>query len=109
MPTCLAVGCTNTTSKAKEKEESKSFHCIPDPVKNRSLCMRWLNNMANAKWNINNFEANKNRVLCSDHFYPNCFARDLMSELLETEEFHQRKKRDQKLIEGAIPIAKVLS
>ena len=59
--------------------------------------------MDNAKWNINNFKANKNRVLCSDHFHTNCFARDLMSELLDTDKFRQRKKRDRKLVEGAIP------
>ena len=103
MPTCLAVGCSNTTGKLKDKEKPKSFHRIPDQLKNRLLCERWLNNMDNAKWNINNFKANKNRVLCSDHFHTNCFARDLMSELLDKDKFQQRKKRDRKLVEGAIP------
>ncbi|XP_066916354.1 uncharacterized protein [Clytia hemisphaerica] len=103
MPSCLALGCTNTTGKPKEKEEPKSFHRIPDPQKYRLLSARWLNNMANAKWNLYNFEANRNRVLCSDHFHLNCYARDLMAELLGTDKFHQRKRRDRKLVEGAIP------
>ena len=104
MPACLAVGCTNKTGKPlKDEENPKSFHQIPDPTKNHSLCARWLNNMANAAWNINNFEASRNRVLCSDHFHSNCFARDLMTELLDKEKFPQRKKPDTKLVEGAIP------
>ena len=50
MPLCLVVGCSKITGRIKDK--STSFHQIPDPKKNRSLCASLLNNMGNAKWNI---------------------------------------------------------
>ena len=59
--------------------------------------------MANAKWNINNFEFSRNRVLCSDHFHSSCFERNMQSELLDKDDFPQRKKPNRKLIDGAIP------
>ena len=36
--------------------ETKKFFKVPDPKNNRDSCSRWLHNIGNAKWNINNFE-----------------------------------------------------
>ena len=93
MPSCLAFGCNNTSGRIK----GKSFFKIPDPKKHRELCSRWLHNMGNSKWKINNFIPSKDRVLCSDHFNPSCFKRDLKAELCP---LYQKKIA---LVEGAIP------
>ena len=93
MPSCNARGCGNTSGRIK----GKSFFKVPDPKKNRESCARWLHNMGNAKWNVNNFVLTSNRVVCSDHFHPLCFERDLKAELCPL------FKRRSNLVHGAIP------
>lgn len=93
MPTCLAFGCSNTSVNGK----NKSFFRFPDAKKNRTQCIRWLHNMGNAKWNINNFVPGDRR-LCSDHFHDDCFERDLKFELMP----HYGKSK-KKLKPGAVP------
>ena len=70
MPSCLAYRCSNTTGKVKDKH----FYRFPDPNKEKLRAVRWLPNMGNSKYTINNFVASRNKVLCEDHFHPNCIA-----------------------------------
>ena len=37
------------------------------------IVTRFLHNIGNAKWNINNFELKAHRVMCIDHFHVDCF------------------------------------
>ena len=70
---CLAFGCSNATGSKNRPPEQKSYFKIPDPKveKHREQCARWLYNMGNANYNIDNFEAKSYRVVCSDHVHPN--------------------------------------
>lgn len=69
---CAAFGCHNDS----KKERNVSFHRFP---KNENLRKRWI-----AKLSRENFEISKHTVLCSEHFEPTCFERDLGAELLGT-------------------------
>ena len=95
MPSCLAFGCTNTTGRTVEK----SFYKIPNPKNEKARASRWLHNMGNARWTVNNFVASKDRVLCSDHFHPDCFKRDLKFELMP----HLMKTKKRDFVPGAVP------
>ena len=70
---CCAFGCLND-SRAVRKEHGVSFHCLP---KEGSLLQQWL-----AKISRVDFVVIKDTQLCSDHFEPDCFKRDLKAELL---------------------------
>ena len=98
---CLAFGCNNATGNKNRTPEPKTYFQIPDPKvqKYRDQCARWLHNMGNAKYNIKNFEARTHRVVCSDHFHPDCYKRDLRAELCPT--MYDPNKRS--LMDGAIP------
>ena len=89
MPSCLVFACSNKSGKLNE---TKNFFKVPDPKKNRESCSRWIHNIGNAKWNINNFEPKAHRVVCIDHFHTDCFERNLMSELLKN---HDWKKKNE--------------
>lgn len=93
MPSCLAFGCANRTGR-----DDKSYFKIPDPKKDPLLCSRWLHNIGNSKWTVKNFEASKDRVVCSNHFHPDCFKRDLKFELMP-----QYGRSVKTLKPGAIP------
>ena len=98
---CLAFGCNNATGNKNRTPEPKTYFQISDSKvqKYRDQCACWLHNMGNAKYNIQNFEAKPYRVVCCDHFHPDCFKRDLRAELCPT--MYDRKKKS--LVEGAIP------
>ena len=98
MPSCLAFGCANTNGRSVEV----SFYRIPDPKKDKARAARWLHNMGNSTWKISNFVATKDRVVCSDHFHPDCFKRDLKFELLPQTSQAKKKKRKE-LVPGAVP------
>ena len=77
---CQAIGCYNDSSRTK----GKSFYSIPDPVKERERCAKWIAALKSAKFNLNNYQYNRNHVVCSDHFEPRCFEHDLKAELCGT-------------------------
>ena len=79
--------------------EGKCYFKIPDPKENREQCTCWLHNTGNSKHDIKNFVAANHCVVCSDHFHPMCFKRDLKSELCPLYD----QKRAKNLVEGAIP------
>ena len=70
---CCAVGCSND-SRFVSKGQGISFHCFPTED---SLLKEWL-----AKISRVGLEVTKGTRLCSDHFEPDCFERDLRAELL---------------------------
>lgn len=75
-----AIGCYNDSSRTK----GKSFYSIPDPVKELERCAKWIAALKSAKFNLNNYQYNRNHVVCSDHFEPRCFEHDLKAELCGT-------------------------
>ena len=89
MPMCLAAGCTSFTG--KKNVEKKSFFRIPNPQNEYERAARWIHNMANSSLGINNFVANKDKVVCSDHFHPDCFKRNLKYELMPTQQYKQNR------------------
>ena len=52
--------------------------------------------MGNSTWKISNFITTKDRVVCSDHFHPDCFK------LLRQTSLAKKKKRKE-LVPGAVP------
>ena len=49
---CQAIGCYNDSSRTK----GKSFYSIPDPVKERERCAKWIAALKSAKFNLNNYQ-----------------------------------------------------
>lgn len=76
MPNCGASGCTNRSNDHPEK----SFHKLPS-AKKENLRKAWL-----AK--INRAIIPKELYICSDHFDPDCFERDLRVSLIFFFFFH---------------------
>ena len=81
---CMAVDCNNDSKWTK----GISFHGLP---KDDKLKNEWL-----AKINRVNPTISKNSVLCSEHFTPNCFERNLKAELVGV-------RGKAKLKQGAVP------
>ena len=94
---CQAFGCTSFTW--KKNVDKKSFYRIPNPLQEYARAARWIHNMSNVNLNVNHFVASKDKVVCSDHFHPDCFKRDLKYELIPT----QGHKLRRELISGAVP------
>ena len=82
MTNCGAPNCTNRSG----VKEGLSFHRIPKKVE---IQKKWLHNLK--RKNIP-----ENIFICSDHFEPNCFKRDLRAELMNT-----TPKKE--LVEDAVP------
>ena len=70
---CCAVGCSND-SRFVSKGQGISFHRFPTED---SLLKEWLAKISRAGLTVT-----KDTRLCSDHFEPDCFERDLRAELL---------------------------
>ena len=70
---CCAVGCSHDSGSVS-KEQGISFHRLPTES---SLLQEWL-----AKISRVDFVVTIDTRLCSDHFEPDCFERDLKAELL---------------------------
>ena len=70
---CCGVGCSND-SRFVSKGQGISFHRFPTED---SLLKEWL-----AKISRVGLEVTKDTRLCSVHFEPDCFERDLRAELL---------------------------
>ena len=93
MPSCAAFSCSNTTGRS-----NKQVFVIPNPIKNsaeKARAAKWLHNMGSI-YNIKTFSSLSMKVLCEDHFHPDCFKIDLKAKLLKGED---RKM----LVDGAIP------
>jgi len=84
---CRAVGCSND-SRFVSKGQGISFHRFPAED---SLSKEWLAKISRA-----GLEVTKDTLLCSVHFEPDCFERDLRAELLGS-------KGKRKLKPGAVP------
>ena len=97
MPMCLAADCTSFTG--KKNVDKKSFYRIPNPLNVYKRAARWIHNMANSSLDINKFVATNDKVVCSDHFHPDCFERDLKYELMPTKQNKPRRN----LCSGAVP------
>lgn len=67
---CFAVNCTNDSSKTK----GKSYHRFPAA---KSLKQQWLTKISRKDAN-----PTKESVVCSDHFTPDSYERNLQAELL---------------------------
>lgn len=67
MPNCAAFGCTSRSSNDAEL----SFHRVPSANKNNDCRKKWLSNIRRAG------NLPKDSVICSKHFEPTCFQRDL--------------------------------
>ncbi|XP_029440771.1 zinc finger and SCAN domain-containing protein 2-like isoform X2 [Rhinatrema bivittatum] len=81
MPQCQAYGCKNKLGKSP----GISFHAIPNPEKRPAEARRaaqWLKNIGTG-FTLETFKFGCHKVVCSAHFQPDCFERDLCSELLE--------------------------
>ena len=67
---CSAPGCSKT-----DKDKALHFHSLP--WKNKNLLKLWL-----TKMKLKNPSFTKHSRICSEHFAPECYQRDLRSELL---------------------------
>lgn len=65
---CIAFGCTNRS--AKDDCKGLSWHSLP--LSNKKLLDQWLIKIKRV-----NTPVNKNSVLCSQHFEPECFIKPL--------------------------------
>ena len=83
---CIAPGCRNTEKDKKDK--SIHFHRLP--ITKPLLLMKWI-----AKMKLKNPSISKCRYsrICSSHFTPDCFERDLQAELLGTKPKHRLKEQ----------------
>ena len=82
--TCIAAGCRNT-------QDDKALHFHSLPLKNDKLLKIWL-----SKLKLLNPPLHIGSRVCSAHFAPECYVRDLKHELLGM-------KKSGRLKEGAIP------
>ena len=73
---CAVADCKNSSYKGKTGS-GITFHCFP---KDSDTCKRWLTRGRRADRNINP----KTSRICSAHFLPNDYDRDLQAELLNT-------------------------
>ena len=75
---CQASGCSNR----RTDPGKKGFFAIPDPLKDRERCVKWLNNIGTDKFNIQTYVYHKSRVVCEEHFTPDCFKEDIMAKVM---------------------------
>ena len=92
MPSCKAFGCANTSGRTFPKI---SYYKFPNPEKEKARTERWLHNIGTG-CNINSFNF-QSSVVCSDHFHPNCFQKDMLAKTLKVTPKQNRLK------DGAIP------
>ncbi|PIK38322.1 hypothetical protein BSL78_24835 [Apostichopus japonicus] len=88
---CQAYGCSNRVSKRSQL----GFFSIPDPRKEPQRCRIWLKKIGTDKFNLKTYTYSKNRVVCEEHFEPDCIENALATEL----GFAKRKQ----LKPGSIP------
>ncbi|XP_057307529.1 THAP domain-containing protein 7-like [Hydractinia symbiolongicarpus] len=105
MPNCAAIGCTNRSSNNKKTEKGKGseenkevdneklttkdennnerkirvvFYHIPSAKKDKELRNKWLHNIKRS----GTLPKDSGFYICSHHFEPECFERDLQAELM---------------------------
>lgn len=80
MPTCIALGCSNTSGRLKERT---GFFQVPMPKNEdeKKRAARWLHNIGTGH-TLNSFKFNETKKVCEDHFHPDCFERNLQAEML---------------------------
>ncbi|XP_033118575.1 THAP domain-containing protein 1-like [Anneissia japonica] len=83
---CTAFGCKNKSDPTK----NVSFHKLP--LNRPVLLKKWLVNMRR-----DNPVVSKHVAVCSDHFKPSCFKRDLIGELTG------KPSRRRQLVDDAVP------
>ena len=93
---CQAYGCTNRPETDRIKNVKRNYFVIPNPIREQQRCERWLHNIGTGK-NVKTFKFNKNNVVCSDHFHPNCIQEDRMAKTLGYE------PKRAVLVPGAVP------
>ena len=71
---CIAFGCNN---KDGDHKRGVRFHHLP--LRNKPLLKQWL-----TKLRLQNPPVRRSSLVCSEHFEPDCFQRDLQAELLGT-------------------------
>ncbi|KAJ8049969.1 hypothetical protein HOLleu_02957 [Holothuria leucospilota] len=83
MPECQAYGCVNRRGE-EGAGKGKRYFVIPDGKKNpekRELSQRWLNNIGTGH-SVEKFTFGKHKVVCEDHFRPECFEEDIRARLM---------------------------
>ncbi|XP_041460349.1 uncharacterized protein LOC121411610 isoform X1 [Lytechinus variegatus] len=81
MPLCQVKGCGNRSGHLF----NKSMFCIPDPIKQRDRCEKWLNFLGREKLlPIEAYESlhNRSRVVCEDHFAPESYEVDMRAKIM---------------------------
>lgn len=79
MPTCSQFYCKNVSGKSVDSSGQKiSFHKFPDKIENPALYKKWCSSMKRK-----NFVPSKYAVVCSEHFVPDDFDKNLMAELMQ--------------------------
>jgi len=91
---CMGYDCSNDS----RFTTGVTYHRLP---KDKELCSQWL-----AKISRENPTISKNSVVCSDHFTPECFERNLKAELLGTKPKATLKSNAIPTIFSHIPIKK---
>ena len=85
---CSAVGCNND-SRYVGKKQGVSYHRFPSDV---SRIKEWLAKISREDLTI--ADINKDSRVCSVHFEPECYERDLKAELLEIKSTKRNLKTD---------------
>ena len=70
MPNCASFGCTNRST----KDKSINFNRIPSAKRNKTLRQEWIKNIRRDEENV---PKDSGFFICSHHFEPECFQRDL--------------------------------
>ncbi len=71
MPQCKAKFCT-----VKRGQGISTFQ-IPDPLKKRELCQKWIHNLGIENLNIKTFTFSKSAIVCANQFEEECFKEDM--------------------------------
>jgi len=80
---CIVPGCRNTEKDTRDK--NIHFHRLP--ISKPHLLMEWMAMIKSRKPTISKYSR-----ICSIHFSPDCFERDMRSELLGTKPIHRLKE-----------------
>ena len=90
MPSCSAINCTNRSS----TDKSLSFHKIPSENRNKDLRQQWLVHIKRT----GNLPKDTSFYMCSAHFEPECFKRDLKVTIFPSHSTHWKDFDESKLI-----------
>ena len=97
---CVAYKCSNRPEKDKKKNEQRHYFCFPNPGTDKERCKQWLHNIGRDDITFSNFDFNKNKTVCSDHFHPSCLLQNRMAKLMPD---HRPATKKVELKPGSIP------